>query len=290
MQVHRALSGRRPRVSVVTIFLNESRFIREAVESVLAQSYDSWELILVDDGSTDASSTVARDYAARYASHIRYVEHEGHANRGMSASRNLGIAFAAGELIAFLDADDAWPTDVLARQVRSLDAQPTASLAYGASKWWFSWTGEPADQSRDGIDFMDGPSLRRAAVYGPPTLLTLLLRDGARAPCPCSIIVRRSAVDRVGGFEASFRGLYEDQVFLAKICLTEIVYGVNECWGWYRQHPDSCCATAARNGTERVARADYLHWLSGRLIDSGIHDDNLRHALAEELRALPSIK
>lgn len=85
-----------PLVSVVTIFLDAERFIEEAIESVFAQTYDRWELLLVDDGSTDRSRDVARRYAARYPSRVRYLEHPGHQNRGMSPSRNLGIAHAAG--------------------------------------------------------------------------------------------------------------------------------------------------------------------------------------------------
>src|SRR5258706_2880162 len=78
-------------VSVVVIFLNAERFISEAVESVVAQTYGNWELLLVDDGSNDGSTEIARSYAAKFPDKIRYLEHHGHENRGMSASRNLGI-------------------------------------------------------------------------------------------------------------------------------------------------------------------------------------------------------
>src|SRR5215213_8596780 len=94
-----------PRVSVIMIFLNTERFIEEAIESVFAQTYDDWELVLVDDGSTDASTAIARRYAAQHPHKVRYLEHAVHQNLGMSASRNLGIREAHGEFIAFLDAD-----------------------------------------------------------------------------------------------------------------------------------------------------------------------------------------
>ena len=95
---------RAPCVSVITIFLNAERFLAEAIESVLAQSFDNLELILVDDGSTDSSTDIAKRYAGRHEFRIRYLEHPGHANRGMSASRNLGISSATGDFIAFIDA------------------------------------------------------------------------------------------------------------------------------------------------------------------------------------------
>src|SRR5579884_627502 len=94
-----------PRVSAVIIFWNAERFLAEAVESVFAQTFDDWELLLVDDGSTDGSTAMAQEYANRNPDRAHYLEHEHHANRGRSASRNLGIRHAAGDYVAFLDAD-----------------------------------------------------------------------------------------------------------------------------------------------------------------------------------------
>ena len=81
-------------VSVVIIFLNAENFIEEAIESVLAQTYGQWELLIVDDGSTDGSKNMARDYAIKNPDKIIYLEHPEHQNQGMSASRNLGIKHA----------------------------------------------------------------------------------------------------------------------------------------------------------------------------------------------------
>src|SRR3712207_2186216 len=83
-------------VSVIIIFLNAQGFIREAIESVFAQTYGSWQLLLVDDGSTDASTYIALHYAARYPDKVYYLEHPGHQNKGMSASRNLVLRHVQG--------------------------------------------------------------------------------------------------------------------------------------------------------------------------------------------------
>jgi len=104
-------------ISIITIFLNAERFIREAIESVFAQTYDDWELVLVDDGSSDASTAIARRYASEYPEKVRYLDHDGHENRGMSASRNLGVRNATGHYIGFLDADDVWLPHQLEGQV-----------------------------------------------------------------------------------------------------------------------------------------------------------------------------
>ena len=83
-------------VSVIIPFLNAEKFIREAIESVLRQSYDNWELLLIDDGSTDGSTEVALMYTERHPGKVRYFEHKDHQNRGTCASRNLGIRHASG--------------------------------------------------------------------------------------------------------------------------------------------------------------------------------------------------
>src|SRR5262245_11427251 len=94
-----------PLVSVVLNFLNAQQFIEEAIERVFSQTYENWKLLLVDDGSTDKSTAIARRYAAQHPQKVQYLEHEVHQNRGQSAARNLGICNSAGEYIAFLDAD-----------------------------------------------------------------------------------------------------------------------------------------------------------------------------------------
>ena len=98
----------KPLVTVITIFLNAERFIDEAITSVLEQSYREWELLLVDDGSSDGSTTIALEYEHKYPNNVRYLKHDGNKNCGISASQNLGISNAKGEYIAFLDADDVW--------------------------------------------------------------------------------------------------------------------------------------------------------------------------------------
>lgn len=93
-------------VSIITPFLDAEEFIAEAIESVLSQSCAGWELLLVDDGSTDGSADIALHYQRSHPGKIRYLNHRNHQNRGISASRNLGLRNAKGEYIASLDADD----------------------------------------------------------------------------------------------------------------------------------------------------------------------------------------
>src|SRR5262245_62825418 len=79
------MSSSTPLVSVITNFLNGEQFLAEAIESVFGQTYGNWELLLVDDGSSDGSTAIAQHYAEQHPDCVRYLEHERHANRGMSA-------------------------------------------------------------------------------------------------------------------------------------------------------------------------------------------------------------
>lgn len=264
-----------PAVSVITIFLNEERFIAEAIESVLAQTFQDFELLLLDDGSTDGSSAIARRYAAQHPGRIRYLDHPGHANRGMSATRNLGLAHARGRFLAFLDADDVWRPGKLAAQVPDLDRMTDVGMHYCTTEYWRSWTGRPEDR-----DTLYQP-VTGEVVFDPPELLTRFLSVRILMPCIGSVLVRRDLVAAIGGWEESFRGLYEDQVFFAKLCLAARIRITPECNDRYRQHDASCCAVGARTGEEAVARRAFLRWLD---VYAAAHPA-CDQALAEVIRA-----
>jgi glycosyltransferase involved in cell wall biosynthesis len=268
----------RPLVSVVLIFWNAAAFLREAIESVLAQSYPCRELLLVDDGSSDGSTEIARQYAAHHPGQVRYFEHAGHANLGMSASRNLGIRQAQGSYVAFLDADDMWFSSALEDQVAILQAHPAAAMVYGPIQWWYSWTGKPEDGGRDHVERLGVPA---DSVIDPPRLLPLFLRD--KAAVPSGVLVRRGVVESVGGFEDQFRGEYEDQVFCAKICLEASVYAAGRCWYRYRQHPDSCVLRGQQTGETHAARLRFLNWLGEYLTERKVRDRAVWRALELEL-------
>lgn len=265
-------------VSVITIFLNEARFLAEAVESVLAQTVADWELLLVDDGSEDASTATAREYAGHASGRIRYLEHPGHENRGMSASRNLGLREAAGELLAFVDADDTWLPDKLERQVPRLLAAPDIDMLYGATQYWHGWTGRPEDAARDHF----WQPVARDEVFAPPRLLLSFLRDEVRMPCIGSVLARRRFVERIGGWEDAFRDLHEDQVFFSKVCLEGRVLATTDWVDRYRQHDDSCCARSAATGGVEASKHRFLDWLEADVRRRGLAESALDDAIARQ--------
>ena len=267
-------------VSVIVIFLNASDFLQAAIESVLAQTYEQWELLLVDDGSNDGSTEIAMSFASENSARIKYFEHDSHQNLGMSAARNLGIRKAKGDYIAFLDADDYWLPTKLDVQTRILDSQPEAGMLFGSTKYWFSWTGRPEDSQRDYV-----PSLRvrTHTLFRPPLLLLLFIQGKAEVPCTCSILVRRAVVEKIGGFENSFRGMYEDQAFYAKICLSTPVLATDDCLAWYRQHSKSNYSTAIHSGQTHVLRYRFLRWLETYCHEKRVQDKRVWEAVRRQL-------
>src|SRR5579885_1389542 len=105
-----------PTISIITPVYNGAAFLPKTIRSVLAQTAKDWEWILVDDGSTDGSLDLCAE-AARQDARIRVVSHPAGANRGQAASRNLAIRESSGDLLAFLDCDDLWVPEKLARDV-----------------------------------------------------------------------------------------------------------------------------------------------------------------------------
>ena len=117
----------RPTVSVVIPTYNRAALLPRALESVIAQTFLDWEIVLVDDGSTDETESVAADYANRLGSRFIHLRQD---NAGSSAARNRGIDAARGEFIAFLDSDDEYLPRKLERQIRLFELCPELGLVY----------------------------------------------------------------------------------------------------------------------------------------------------------------
>lgn len=266
--------GADPLVSVVVCFFNEKVFLEEAIQSVFRQDYSHWEILLVDDGSTDESTHIAKSYASRFPDRITYVEHAYHQNKGLSASRNAGIKRSQGAYVAFLDADDVWMSDKLSAQLAIFRSHPEVTVLLEASLYWNSWKDERKEDTLVEIGVSEG-------VYRAPQLMLSLypLGKGA-APCPSGIMVQRAVMRRCP-FEELFRGIlqmYEDQAFLCKVYLKETVYVSHACHNRYRQRPQSLVASVHDSGNYHKVRSYYLYWFRDYL-----HGQPLRYKAVERL-------
>lgn len=266
--------GEEPLVSVILCFYNEEVFLEEAVESVLSQDYSHWELLLIDDGSSDGSTAKAKAYASMFPEKVQYFDHTFHQNRGLSASRNAGVKFCRGAYVAFLDADDVWLPGKLREQVNILKGHPAATVLLEASLYWNSWRDT---RKEDVIIPVGAPE----GLYKPPLLaLKLYPLGGGAAPCPSGILVHRAVLRRCP-FEDLFRGIfqmYEDQAFLCKVYLKETVFVSAACHNWYRQRPSSLVSGVHESGNYHKVRNYYLYWYRDYL-----HGQPFRYRAVERL-------
>ncbi len=190
-----------PSVSVIIPVYNGERYLAEAVESALGQSHAPAEVIVVDDGSTDASAEAAR----RFSEHVRY---EWQAHAGIGAARNRGTELARGELLAFLDADDRWPTGKLARQLEVLRLDPDLGMVFGHVR-----------QLHDGPEWEMGIAQQSSS---PSELVPGYL--------PGTLLIRRETFTRVGRFRTDCKvGEFIDwyaraqELRLRSMCLPDLM-------------------------------------------------------------------
>lgn len=264
-----------PRVTVITPFLNAADYLTEAIASVQTQTIADWELILVDDGSTDSSRMIALEAAAK-DKRIKLLNRPARSAHGAAAARNAGMKVGKGEFFAFLDADDSFEPIMLQTVLAAAKANPAAPFIFGPTKWWY-----PDGQRPDWIETTDSLADH---LHPPPGILRriILLQDG-HVPCTCSVLVHRHAIEAVGGFEERF-GLYEDQTLWAKLLLRYPVYITPVCLARYRQHPGSVSTVAAEHGlydrmSEHPARKAFLDWLSDYVNKSGGKDQHLNRSI-----------
>jgi glycosyltransferase involved in cell wall biosynthesis len=181
------------RVSVVVPVYNGAATIAEAIDSALAQTYAGREVIVVNDGSTDATAGVLRGYAER----VSVIDRP---NGGIAAARNTGVAAAIGEYLAFLDCDDIWMPTMVERAVAALDGDPDCVLAYTNC----------AVVDSDGHDLR--AALIGAGVDHAPSLDEMLSR--LWPIMPSAVVMRRATFDACGGFSEEFRSYgFEDVIF-----------------------------------------------------------------------------
>jgi O-antigen/teichoic acid export membrane protein/glycosyltransferase involved in cell wall biosynthesis len=192
-------------VSVIIPTYNREAFVTRALNSVLNQTFKDFEIIVVDDGSTDGT----RSALEPYSNQIKYI-YQG--NAGVSAARNAGIALAAGEWIAFLDSDDEWAPDFLARQMQTINQNQDMCMQIADCRY-ADETGEKKSyfQTNETIKEFNGADYFRPKQPFVFLLSHLSWQIG-------SIVVRRDIVDKAGLFDSTF-SIGEDQDFLARVAL-----------------------------------------------------------------------
>ena len=184
-----------PRISIVIPTYKHSGFIMQTLESVFAQTFTDYEVIVVNDGSPDDTSQVLRPLVE--TGRIHYIEQ---VNAGQAAARNRGIAEAHGEYIALLDDDDLWPPDKLQWQVEALTAYPDAALVYGYTQSF------QADVSE--------ASSKQGTFIGPSGDVHLLFSGHNFIASPGQTLLRARHLKAIQGFDATLWGVDDWDMYI----------------------------------------------------------------------------
>ncbi len=250
-----------PRVSIVMPCYNGAAFLAAAVDSVLAQTYRDYELIVVDDGSTDRSAEILAGYGGR----LRVIRQS---NRGVSAARNNGIGQARGELVGFLDSDDYWDPEFLEEMVQGM-ADPRTAIAYCGWQNVGAGEGKPfVPPDYEGADKMHH-----------------MLRFASLWPIH-AVLIRRSLMPAGPAFNPAYPAC-EDYDLWLRIASFHRIQRVPRVLAYYRRHGEANAtsdqARVARYNLlvkrqflsdfpqirERIARKLLREYLAGGVVDRG---------------------
>ena len=224
-----------PTFSIIMPVYNASETLCEAVQSVVAQTYGDWELLLIDDGSEDGSLLLGQLIAR---SDVR-IRCSGYSNGGPSTARNRGLDLARGRYIAFLDADDLWHPDRLKGLSELFEEEEDVGLLFSRTQFLSA----------------DGTPTRTITPYCPNLTLERLLSENP--VCSTSnIACRREVITQIGGFKDGL-DYAEDQDWLVRFAASAAwrAMGVDKVWFYYRSRPDSQSADldAMRSGWTQLA-------------------------------------
>jgi glycosyltransferase involved in cell wall biosynthesis len=217
-----------PVVDVIIPAYNAAAYLSLAIESVIAQTFEDWRIILVDDGSTDETPSIAAAYSARLGDRLISIRQE---NRGISAARNAAIRASSAEFLALLDADDLWLPHRLAASLGPFEGHSEVGLTYGLitridahGKLLDTFKGNPVDHRG--------------------SIASALYRRTVELPCT-TIMVRKSCIDVVGGFDESMQAS-EDRDLWFRIALRYRVAVVSDVIAFYRTSLNSMSADPDR--------------------------------------------
>ncbi len=211
-----------PKVSVIIPTYNYGKYIEKAIDSVFAQTYRDFEIIVVDDGSTDNTREIIE---TRYKDKVRYFYQK---NKGAPAARNKGIKESRGEYLAFLDADDWFAPENLKYKVKVLDNNTDIGWIY--SDWYYiDEKGEIIDKASNRYSFHD------RKLEGD---ISSELFSGGNYITTDSVLLRKQCFEKVGGFDEILPAFQDYELWL-RVSLCFEVNFINEVLVYYLVHPNS---------------------------------------------------
>lgn len=249
-----------PKVSVITPTYNCKPFLSEAIESVLGQTFQDWELIIIDDGSTDNTRTSIEHFLKDQR--IVYIYQD---NRGLACARNTGFKAARGEYLALLDADDRWKPNRLEETVAALDAHPDVGLVH-------------AHSLRITEDNKPIEVVKRDSRYLSGDLFKAIFLRQAQISCPTATF-RKACLDTVGFMDENLARMgVEDREYWLRIARRYPVFFIDKVLAFYRIRQSSMS-----KDTSQMLKAR-LYVVDKYAPEGGEHRDLRRLALAKIYR------
>ena len=231
--------GPSPLISVLMPVFNGADYIGEALDSALNQEFSDFEIIIVDDGSTDTSAAIAREWATSARVPVRLIQQS---NQGLPTARNTAIAAARGRLLALLDADDIWLPGHLRLAAAAFARQPELGLAHANI--------ERIDAAGNALSVPRRHWARQRDAF---RALALRLEH---VSCPTAVFARQT-LERVGGFDPAFTGLgCEDRDLWLRIVQVAPAHYIDRVTARYRVHPGSMSNRRGRMHQARLLLAD----------------------------------
>jgi glycosyltransferase involved in cell wall biosynthesis len=227
-----------PTVSVITPVYNHEKFVKPCIESLLAQTCSDWEQIIIDDGSTDRTAEVVQSYSDP---RIRYCYQENMGIEALAQTYNHALSLCRGQLIAILEGDDLWPPEKLSRLVATFE-DDSVVLAYG-EMLEIDVDGRPAKRISRTARMRSGLPRRVLFNDPPPTAAPHMLTYYGHSLIPAStVMIRRSALEAIGGFQYVRSQRYVDFPTFIRLSTRGKFYYTPEVMGYRRMHPQSATA------------------------------------------------
>ena len=244
---------------VVTVYIssyNHARYLPQTIDSVLTQSFQDFELLISDDGSTDNSHEVLSAYQAQYPDKIRYYWHEGHANRGITYSCNVALARAHGKYFTWLGSDDYWLPEKLAIQVKFMDEHPEVGLCYTSARTLSA--GGELFPTLGAQGYISTDAWRQFVIAIPIIAST--------------VIVPRRCLDEVGVFDESL--LFSDWELWIRLAARYAVAFLPEALAAYRVHGQNVSISSQKAATILAHNLAVIDAVTRKLPD--LIDEHLR--------------
>lgn len=262
-----------PRVSVVVPVFNCEDSVAEALDSIYSTGYPDLEVLVVDDGSSDASATILSTYRSSHPDRrVVLLQHPAGANRGIVASRNLAIKNATGSYLSFLDADDIYYPNRFERSIAHLESHPELDAVFEPFEYVFD-SGNRSSRLQDLAARRRTEGSERSPVDDPSTLTGTALYQaflrGRLAKSATSVTLRTSVFEHYGLFPAT--QIVTDRVLWLKLFASNKILSCgNEPVTGYRIHDASICARHAGKGTSLAgplwALAHTYRWMRGKSV------------------------